>query len=519
MVLLPIVDRELRVAARKSGTYWMRTIAAAVVLVVFLALLANGSATMQRMGHQLLNAMGVLALGFSMLAGVFLTADCLSEEKRDGTLGLLFLTDLKGYDVVLGKLVANSLHSFFGLLAVFPILGLSLLLGGVTGGEFTRLLLVFGVTLFFSLNVGIFVSAISREARQAFVSTLMVIIVLGAIIPTVYWLATLVLKSVPFDFPFWTSAPVAYYRAFDSSYRLTSGPQKFWMSVGTIAFLGTACMTVASVLLPRTWHQEKSVRDKKRTENGAVPKFPRRPGIPVISGNPIFWLGVRDPKAGRMTMRVLFLLMLIALFFWMAAVASNRSKESFVACLISVYVAHLVVKFLSGALELLLVTPIGVKEILKGQQQALRQVFRPVMWGLTLMNVGLICTILGWSEHLQMNGRDQGIFFEMFAGGLLMLFLDSFALGWVGMWKGLNARKHHSAIIGSIAQILFLPWAIIYLMVSLQRGFRSAGQFATVLGIWFFVGAMVDVFSAAGAKRRLEQHLRSVAVGFKGKGR
>ena len=29
------------------------------------------------------------------------TADSLSAEKREGTLGLLFLTDLRGYDVVL----------------------------------------------------------------------------------------------------------------------------------------------------------------------------------------------------------------------------------------------------------------------------------------------------------------------------------------------------------------------------------------------------------------------------------
>ena len=48
------------------------------------------------------------AVFYCLLSGVWFTADCLSEEKREGTLGLLFLTDLKGYDVVLGKLVATS---------------------------------------------------------------------------------------------------------------------------------------------------------------------------------------------------------------------------------------------------------------------------------------------------------------------------------------------------------------------------------------------------------------------------
>ena len=37
---------------------------------------------------------------FALLTGPFLTADCLSRERREGTLGFLFLTDLGGFDVV-----------------------------------------------------------------------------------------------------------------------------------------------------------------------------------------------------------------------------------------------------------------------------------------------------------------------------------------------------------------------------------------------------------------------------------
>ena len=57
----------------------------------------------------------------------------MSEEKREGTLGLLFLTDLKGYDVVAGKLVANSLNGFYALMAILPVVALALLMGGLTG--------------------------------------------------------------------------------------------------------------------------------------------------------------------------------------------------------------------------------------------------------------------------------------------------------------------------------------------------------------------------------------------------
>src|SRR5206468_6705142 len=157
---LPLIERELRLGARRPGSYRVRVFAALSFVIVWLALLLSDalSSPAARSLH-LFVAFGVLALAFCLLAGIFLTADCLSEEKREGTLGLLFLTNLKGYDVVLGKLSTTSLHSFYGLLAIFPVLGLPLLMGGVTIGEFWRVILVLVVTLFLSLTLGLFVSA------------------------------------------------------------------------------------------------------------------------------------------------------------------------------------------------------------------------------------------------------------------------------------------------------------------------------------------------------------------------
>src|SRR5947209_10079973 len=87
---------------------------------------------------------------YCLLSGVRSTADCLSEEKREGTLGLLFLTDLKGYDIVLGKLMATSLSGIYGVLAIVPVLAVPLLMGGITLGEFERMALVAFDALFFS---------------------------------------------------------------------------------------------------------------------------------------------------------------------------------------------------------------------------------------------------------------------------------------------------------------------------------------------------------------------------------
>ena len=99
------------------------------------------SATPGSTGKITLEVLAWLAFPFVVLEGLRHTADSLSQEKREGTLGLLFLTDLKGFDVVLGKFFALSLTSFYALIALIPALAIPVLLGGVTGAEFWRLVL------------------------------------------------------------------------------------------------------------------------------------------------------------------------------------------------------------------------------------------------------------------------------------------------------------------------------------------------------------------------------------------
>src|SRR5580765_4117235 len=144
MILLPIVARELRVASRRRATYWIRTSAALAVILlgtfVYL-LLWREKTSPQEIAQVLFGILTGSALLYSLFSGVNSTADSLSEEKREGTFGLLFLTDLKGYDVILGKLAASSLNGIYGIMAVVPMLAVPLLMGGVSPAEFGRMAL------------------------------------------------------------------------------------------------------------------------------------------------------------------------------------------------------------------------------------------------------------------------------------------------------------------------------------------------------------------------------------------
>src|SRR2546421_7155809 len=178
MTFLPIVERELRVRARQKITHRFRIGSAmlAMLLVMVMLVLGSVSSSPQSTGQKIFGTLAWIAFVYCLLEGARTTADCLSEEKRAGTLGLLFLTDLKGYDVVLGKLMASSLNSFYALLAIFPPLAIPILIGGVTGAEFWRLVLMLVNTLFFSLCSGMFVSALARDERRALTNALAIVL-------------------------------------------------------------------------------------------------------------------------------------------------------------------------------------------------------------------------------------------------------------------------------------------------------------------------------------------------------
>src|SRR5512140_282939 len=184
MTFLPIVERELRSASRRKSTFrvrwWTATAAMLVGLFALLLVRPGGNA-----GRSLFEALSLYAFVLCLLFRGLLNAEALAQEGRDGTLGLLFLTDLRGYDVVLGKLFAHSLNSLYALFALLPALALPLLLGGVKGAEFWRMALALLNAIFISLAAGLFVSALSRDTRNAISNAFGLMLCLAVVLPLI----------------------------------------------------------------------------------------------------------------------------------------------------------------------------------------------------------------------------------------------------------------------------------------------------------------------------------------------
>jgi ABC-type transport system involved in cytochrome c biogenesis permease component len=538
MTFLPIVERELRVTARKPGTYWLRFFAALAVILIFLcAALGNSNTSPGRVAQEVFDISSVLVLGGCLCAGVIQTADCLSSEKREGTIGLLFLTDLRGYDVVFGKLVSSSINSVYGLLSILPVLGLPLLMGGVSGGEFWRIILVLLDALFFSLGIGMVISAVSRETRQALAVTAFIVLVFTGVLPAIYASVGLLFPraNLPVQLFLWPSPGYAFNRAADQYFHSSYGPHEYWGSILTDSIMGLVCLLLATIMLPLAWQERgvtgRSGKGRREWLHFGSNRRRRRLRAATLQPNPFYWLSIRDrmPRIGT------WLLMGLAMPLWLSFFGDTlmRSRTAgwgsgFIFLIYTTFGFSLAFKCMvaiestrrlnddrrNGALELLLVTPLTEKQIVSAQLRALWRMFR--LPGALLL---FFLAALIWLMYRPGSPTSADDTLLMICvGTMVVLITDFYALGWLGMWTGLRARQHHRAILGTVARVLLIPW-LLYLLMGFSGLFNTPGGGKVFIAAWFLLGVVNDVFWVERARRGLLNQFRPCAAGIISKNR
>ena len=460
MTFLPIVQRELREGSRRKSTFRIRWWTAVIALTASICVLPFIWATngMRNPGEPLFTLLTSYAFGLCMLAGVFLTADSLSEEKREGTLGLLFLTDLHGYDVVLGKFIGRSLNAAYGLLALLPITAIPLLLGGVTGHEFWRMALALVNALFFSLAVGMWVSALSRESQAALSATFLLVLFAGAGLPV---LARVLNQSSPYSperFLISLSPFFAFMTAREVSF--LGNPRAFWAALLIPHLLAWLFLALASVRLPL------GIQQVPPLENGSfLPRllsrifgkalFRDRAPRKLLSINPVLWLIGNEPVLRRLLWTLVIIWAVVVCAYgphWHRTPLKMWPPAKAWGFLLKMLVAVQASRFFvearrSGALEVLLCTPLKSRDFIKGQFQALQRLFGWPLATFILLNfIPLLFQIHSTitSPSLTQFG-DTLLFFAGSLGGIGLftvgLLADFFAVAWVGMWLGLSLQR------------------------------------------------------------------------------
>jgi hypothetical protein len=536
MTFLPIVDRELRVAARRSGTFWSRQgVALAAILIGASIFLVNFGATPALLGQYIFMGLSILSFFYCLLSGRRSTADCLSEEKREGTLGLLFLTDLKGYDVVLGKLVATSVNSFYGLLAVFPVLAIPLLLGGVTSGEFWRVVLVLVVTFLFSLAIGMFSSAVNRDLRQTMGLNFALLLIFTLALPACAGIYAALSPTQAFIPEFCLTSPgFALIFSADAAYK--TAPANFWVSLGIIHGLTWLFLFQAARIAPRSWQDRppappRTVKSRWRAFWHAWSYGPPAGRAAyrkqLLDRNAYYWLAAR----ARLKPLHVWLFMALIACWWIGGrifvgnlwldttinVALALMLNSTLKIWIIIEGSQRIAEDKKiGAMELLLSTPLEIRDLIHGQFLALRRQFLAPLVLVLLLELLLMRHLWGVSRE-SINAMSA-----VWLAGIFMLVADMIVLPWVAMARALKAKSHHHAILSTMARILFLPWigygavlAVMGAWAVLSNIFPGGGwqpDWKLFLAWWFGLGILADVFFGLSARRQLLHQMRDTAI-------
>jgi ABC-type transport system involved in multi-copper enzyme maturation permease subunit len=394
--LSPAVARELRASARRRTTYWGRALLAtfAVLSCLFVFEYQSLAINPARVGRTIFNLLTSIGACFAVTACLF-TADSISSERRGGTLGLLFLTDQTALDVVLSKLAVRGFESLYLLLGLTPALMLSLVAGGITYAEVLRMTLGLLNLLLISLSVGIFVSTHSWGQFASILKSagMLALIILGPIVITQFQSPLIMLDFTPL------SPAGGFLGAYDRAY--TASSISYWISVVLTPLMAGALLLATAVSLHFNWRKTHQPRALKPVAAGSRRLLGPARAVLISSG-----MGRRRfAPVARALLRMrgqrllAWLAAINSLLASLAAVVVLRSLGSITAAIsVSVIfglVGHVLFslvagRFLmearhSGELELLLVTPVGARGLLREMRMAL---IRIVLGPLYLVAVG-----------------------------------------------------------------------------------------------------------------------------------
>jgi ABC-type transport system involved in multi-copper enzyme maturation permease subunit len=465
MTVLPVIERELRAAARQPFTYYLRLLGVAALLLEGL-LFGMRQGFGSNLGGALFGSLhSALFLAIWVLVPI-LTADCLSRERREGTLGLLFLTPLRAGGIVVAKGLAQGLRAATLWFAVLPVLTIPFLLGGVSWSQALLSVLVNFSAVCWALSAGLLASAWNRTWTRA---------LLWAVILAILSVIALGICAGVFIFPAFSrrgAYPSPLYAlltgggfvgnwlgVWPAYMRVTAATQLVWAS-GKLAGVSLLALGIAILLAGaktrRVWQEGPPSRGQVWLQRtfcrpilwvGLLHRWMRW----KLDHNPIGWLGQRT-WSGRLVTWGWFAV-IVSLY---SAVLTDRdffrgysAMQRAIAWMLAITIALSAAGSFrrereTGVLELLLVSPLGESAIIWGRLRGL--------WGQFLPAVSVLLGIWLYFSSLFESRND---------GDVILFHAATFAaLPVIGLYFSLRCQGFVTAFLFTLGFGLALPLAL-----------------------------------------------------------
>lgn len=452
--------------ARQSRTYVSRFIVAAVsaVAAIFCLIVASWNSSPSGAGSDLFYILGWTSFGLCLLEGIRVTSDSISEEKREGTLGLLFLTDLRSEEIVLGKQAGVSLNSLFSLMAVVPALGVPLLLGGVTAGEFWRLVIALFVGLFFSLAIGTAISVVSETMIVAYARSTGILLLSTVLLP----LMDLGLAASGTDLGLRWFGPTGMLLGLNADvYDAT--PAFYWRAVAVSFLIGIGLLAIACRALPRFWDRsgERAPELQRTIARRASRWLPEQ-----VEADPMGWLATSQSWRLRLFPRVACG---IAAIWLLTACLAPADSTVLVALCVTALITHSMINLWQGLnavsvgatlrstgfIELLLIAPMSMHEVVLGMGRGTAR-YCAATAAVFAVAEFLAVGVFAFRWVLAIPGdASEAVFISCVALFVLYgLHIDLWGASWMGLYQGLVQRKRATATMLTVVWVQLLPLAL-----------------------------------------------------------
>jgi hypothetical protein len=472
MTILPIFLRDFRSSRQRLRHDRLVAGGIAALLLLVLAGIDRWSPAFNLVRFLKTLPLESIAPYLLLLVGISLGGNLLSPERREGMLPLLLLTRLTGCDILLGKLLMALVIEFNTLLAVVPAMILPLTIAGFKGEEIALLVLGCGNVVFFGLVVGLF-SAVFFDEGKAMVWGLTLVLA-GLLLATPF--AALIpigplRECLRILRPFNPGEALAHVQTVVGGFRSGS----YWMPLVVSHLTSWGLLGVGGISLARAC-RGRAGRDAGSRRRRWVLWSPQNRSVVIrrrlLNRNPFLWLASRYRWA---TIQVwVYLSAAVLLWSWLIWLTwAVRGVNVTIVPVIGLAVSWMV-QFLvsipaeasrrlvedrqSGALEMLLCTPLSVERIIQGQWLALGRRYLPPFVVTAILSLALMLAgyfSYGFGGMLEPEDRPVWIITWLAGIGLQPLALT--AVCWVAMHRTFNVRNAGDATGLALLQVVGLP--------------------------------------------------------------